>query len=64
MYPVCMYSVPKEVSGFSGQLGYVDTCPNEPQPGKAYCSLHCAVAEKKGSPTDLKGVRNSSCTAG
>ena len=57
MYPVCMYSVPKEVSGFSGQLGYVDTCPNQPEPGKAYCSLHCSVAESEGTPTDLKAHR-------
>ena len=64
MYPVCMYSVPKEVFRFSGQLRYVNTCPNEPQPGKAYCSLHCTVAEKKGSPADLKVIRNSSCIAG
>ena len=24
-------------SGFSGQLDYVDCCPNEPEPGKAFC---------------------------
>jgi len=25
VYPVCMYRVPKEIAGFSGQLKYVDT---------------------------------------
>lgn len=58
MYPVCMYDVPKEILGFSGQLGYVDTCSNQPQPGKAFCSMHCAVAEEKGIPTDLRTFKN------
>ena len=53
-YPVCMYRVPKEVSGFDGKLGYVDTCPNSPLPGKAFCSHHCSLAEREGKPTGLR----------
>ena len=33
-YPVCMYRVSKEVSGFDGKLGDVDTCPTSPLAGK------------------------------
>ena len=64
MYPVCMYNVPKEVSGFSGQLSYVDTCPNQPQHGKAFCYVHCEEAEKKGIPTDLRAFKKWSPPAG
>ena len=53
-YPVCMFDVPKEVTGFSGQLNYVNTCPNQPEPGKAFCSEHIEVCKNKNIPTDLK----------
>ena len=56
VYPVCMYSVPKEVTVFSGQLKYVDTCPNEPVYKKAYCKEHCKEVLKQGKPTDLRKV--------
>ena len=64
MYPVCMYKVPKEVSGFSGQLGDVATCPNQPEPGKAFCSMHCGVAEVEGVPTHLRANKKWSHPAG
>ena len=53
-YPVCMYRVPKEVAGFEGKLSYVDTCPNGPLPGKAFCAHHCRLAEREGTPTGLR----------
>lgn len=53
-YPVCMYSVPKTVSGFKGKLSYVDTCPNAPLMGKAFCAHHCTMAEEQGKPTGLR----------
>ena len=59
VYPVCMYKEKKEVAGFSGQLGYVDTCPNQPEPGKAFCELHCQEAMKNGIPTDLRKFKVS-----
>ena len=51
-YPVCTYRVPKEVAGFEGKLSYVDTCPNGPLPGKAFCTHHCHLAEREGWDTD------------
>ena len=47
VYPVCMFRVPKEVTGFSHHLRYVDTCPNEPVCGHAFCEVHCNEAEEK-----------------
>ena len=64
VYPVCMFNVPKEVSGFSGQLRYVDTCPNQPEPGKAFCSMHCSLAEKDGIPTGLRAYKSWSHPSG
>ena len=53
-YPHCMWKVPSQVSGFNGQLKYVDSCPNEPVPAKAFCYQHCSEeAEKQGIPTNL-----------
>ena len=60
----CMFNVPKEVSGFSGQLRYVDTCPNQPEPGKAFCSMHCSLAEKDGIPTGLRTYKSWSHPSG
>ncbi|XP_065896620.1 uncharacterized protein [Dysidea avara] len=53
-YPVCMYRVPKEVTGFSRRLRYVDTCPNEPKFGHAFCEIHCTEAEKSNIPSKLR----------
>lgn len=36
-YPVCMYPVPKNTAAFEGNLWYIDTCPNSPAYGKAFC---------------------------
>ena len=54
VYPVCMFRVPKEVTGFSHHLRYVDTCPNEPVCGHAFCEVHCNEAEDKKIPTKLR----------
>lgn len=53
-YPVCMYPTPKDTAAFQGNLKYVDTCPNSPMYGKAFCQHHCEVASTCGIPTDLK----------
>lgn len=53
VYPVCMYRVPKEIAGFSGQLKYVDTCPGQPMHGKAFCEEHCQMVAEKGIPSGL-----------
>ena len=44
---MCMYKVPKEVSGLSGQLGYVATCLNQPEPGKVFL-LHALQCSRNG----------------
>ena len=49
-YPICMYKVPKEVSGFDGALEYVDCCPNQPVPRMAFCANHCAIATERKIP--------------
>ena len=49
-----MYPVPKDTAAFKGNLRYVDTCPNSPVYGKAFCEDHCTVACTQGIPTDLK----------
>lgn len=54
-----MWKVPSEVSGFNGQLKYVDCCPNEPVPAKAFCYQHCEEAEKQGIPTSLHKYKPS-----
>lgn len=56
-YPVCMFDVPKEVTGFSGQLNYVNTCPNQPEHGKAFCSEHIEVCKNIDIPTALKAYK-------
>ena len=53
-YPVCMFRVPKEVTGFSRRLRYVDTCPNEPKFGHAFCEAHCIEAVKSNIPSKLR----------
>ena len=53
-YPICMYRVPKQISGFDGALKYVDSCPNQPAPWMAFCEHHCSVATTKGVPCPLR----------
>ena len=47
-YPICMFRVPKEVSGFDGALQYADSCPNQPIAGMAFCKKHCKMARSQG----------------
>ena len=49
-----MYHEPKEISGFTGQLQYVDACPNQPVSRKAFCEQHCTEATLNGIPIGLK----------
>ena len=58
-----MWRVPSEVSGFEGKLKYVDSCPNEPQPNKAFCHQHCEEAAAKGIPSGLKEFKSYNPTA-
>jgi len=55
-YQVCMYPVPKGLTGFGGKVAvdYVDTCPNTPQIGMAFCQNHCVVAAEQDIPTQLR----------
>lgn len=46
-YPICMFKVPKEVTGFHGALEYVDSCPHQPVPQMAFCREHCKLANEK-----------------
>ena len=43
-YPICMYRVPKEITGFEGNLKYVDSCPNSPMHGMAFCEFPFAFS--------------------
>ena len=43
-----------QVKGFKGCLSYVDCCPNQPVPGKAFCAAHCTEAESKQLPTSIR----------
>ena len=49
-----MYRVPKDISGFRGALKYVDSCPNQPEIGMAFCADHCKTAAEKGIPYTLR----------
>ena len=53
-YPICMFDVQKSTDCFSHNLNYVKTCPNGPEPGKAFCSEHVDIMEKNGIPVALK----------
>ena len=46
-----------EVKGFEGCLSYVDCCPNQPEHGKAFCTVHCEDADKEGIPKVLKDYK-------
>ena len=59
-YPICMYDVPKEVSGFDGELQYVSSCPNQPAFEMAFCDEHCKVASAQGIPCGLREFRKYS----
>lgn len=43
-----------EIGGFSGQLKYIESCPNQPVPGKAFCTQHCTEAALNNIPTKRK----------
>ena len=53
-YPICMFKVKKEISGFDGALQYVDSCPNSPVTAMAFCTEHCQKAQDLGIPCKLK----------
>lgn len=55
-----MYRVSKEVAGFDGALKYVDSCPNQPAEGMAFCEEHCKAADAQGIPCSLKEFRKYS----
>lgn len=48
-----MFDTAKELSGFSGQLNYVSTCPNQPENGEAFCEQHKGKAKSLGISTIL-----------
>ena len=48
-----MFDIPKELSGFSGQLNYVAACPNQPENKEAFCEEHKEKAKSLGIPTTL-----------
>ena len=62
-----MYRSPKEMTAFKGQLSYVDSCPEQPVNGKAFCENHCKVAEENGVPSGLQeflkhcGIAKGNC---
>ncbi len=45
---------PKEVSGFDGAMKYVDSCPNQPVCGMAFCTEHCVAASSSWIPCSLR----------
>uniref|UniRef100_A0A1X7V1C7 CxC5 like cysteine cluster associated with KDZ domain-containing protein n=1 Tax=Amphimedon queenslandica TaxID=400682 RepID=A0A1X7V1C7_AMPQE len=53
-YPICMFDIQKEISGFSGQLNYVSTCPEQPEHEQAFCKEHINKAQSLNIPTTLK----------
>ena len=48
----------RSLRGFERKLQYVDTCPNSPQVGMAFCQNHCVVAAEQGIPTQLREYCN------
>ena len=52
-----MFDTPKEISGFSGQLNYVSTCPEQPEHGQAFCKEHLKTAKGLNIPTALKDYK-------
>ena len=49
-----MFNVPKDVKAFSGKLHYVDTCPNSPKTGMAFCDDHCKLLSSHNIPVKLQ----------
>ena len=49
-----MYDDKKEVLPFKSNLTYLNTCPNSPEYGMAFCSVHCHSAKSEGIPCKLK----------
>ena len=39
--------------GFEGVSKYVDSCPNVPEHGMAFCQRHCDLAAKQAIPCGL-----------
>ena len=52
-----MFDTPKEISGFSGQLNYVSTCPEQPEHGQAFCKEHLKTAKGLNIPMALKDYK-------
>ena len=48
-----MYPVTTCLEGFH-HLNYPDVCTEEPKYGKAFCELHCTVAERNSIPFNLE----------
>lgn len=53
-YPMRMYPTLKSRAAFEGNLKYVDTCPNSPIYGKAFCQHHCETASADDLQADLR----------
>lgn len=53
-YPICMFQSPKQVLAFKNNLSYVNSCPNSPEHGMAFCMEHCEWMRKNGVPTKLQ----------
>ena len=51
---MCMFNVPKEIQAFCGELQYVDTCPNSPLIGMAFCQEHCEIMQARNIPIKLR----------
>jgi hypothetical protein len=49
-----MYESPKEIVAFSKNLNYVNSCPNSPVFGMAFCKEHVDAMQSMGIPTVLK----------
>ena len=50
---MCMFNAPKEVKAFSGELQYVDTCPNSPLIGMTFYQEHYEVMKTRDLPIKL-----------
>ena len=41
-----MWKVPVRIDGYEKQINYPSICPLSPERGKAFCTNHCATAQK------------------
>ena len=48
-----MYTSPKQVAAFSGDLKYVYVCPIFPVTGMAFCEEYYDMLRQKGVPIEL-----------